>query len=31
MSKPIKNSTLVNIKMDTEIFKMHEKYSKEAG
>ena len=31
MARPTKNSTPVNIKMDTEIFKMLEDYSKEAG
>ena len=31
MSRPIKDSTPVNIKMDTEIFKMLEEYAKEAG
>ena len=31
MSRPIKDSTPVNIKMDTEIFKMLEEYSKKAG
>lgn len=31
MSRPIKDSTPVNIKMDTQIYKMLEKYSLEAG
>ena len=31
MARPTKNSTPVNIKMDTEVFKMLEDYSKEAG
>lgn len=31
MSRPIKDSTPVNIKMDTQIYKMLEDYSFEAG
>ena len=31
MARPTKDSTPVNIKMDTEVFKMLEDYSKEAG
>ena len=31
MARPTKDSTPVNIKMDTEIFKMLEEYSKDAG
>ena len=31
MSRPTKDSTPVNIKMDSQIYKMLEKYSLEAG
>ncbi len=31
MARPTKDSTPVNIKMDKEVFKMLEDYSKEAG
>lgn len=31
MSRPIKDSTPVNIKMDTQVYNLLEEYAKEAG